>query len=414
MRAAILSRRARAVLVLLGLVACAPEPDRPDAPAQATASDERQTIEDLEALGYFGGEVEDTGQATGVTVNDVERVQPGLNFVVSAHVPGAALMDEAGVVLHRWERAFREIWPDVELPKGGARMRAGKTEHWRCAHLYSNGDVLAVFEGLGIARLDRDSNVVWASYNRAHHDVHVTEAGEIYTLTRRAHVLPRVHPTEPILEDFVTVLSAGGDELRSVSVLECFENSAEFGAIWTESGRKKGDLFHTNSVELLDGRAAAAAPAFGAGRVLTSLRALDVIAVLDLDAVEVVWAFRDDFVNQHDPKIVETDHLLLFDNQARGGPSRILEYDLATMERVWSYAGTDEAPFYSQRCGVAERLANGNTLVTESMQGRAFELDPAGEIVWEYRNPGRVDDGLRVAQLFEVVRLEPDFPFPWE
>lgn len=385
-----------------------------DTSPSAQAVDERQTIEDLEALGYFGGEVEDTGQATGVTVHDAERVQPGLNFVVSAHVPGAALMDASGAVLHRWERAFREIWPDVQLPKGGARMRAGKTEHWRRAQLYPNGDVLVVFEGLGIARLDRDSNLLWASYNRAHHDMHVTDAGEIYVLTRRAHVVERVNATEPILEDFVTVLSADGEELRSVSVLECFENSDEFGSIWTESARRKGDIFHTNSVEVLDGRAAAAAPAFSSGRVLTSLRALDVVAVLDLDAVEVVWAFRDDFVNQHDPKVVGTDHLLLFDNQSGGGPSRVLEYDLGNLERVWSYAGTDAAPFYSQRCGVAERLSGGNTLVTESMQGRVFELTPEGEIVWEYRNPGRVDDGQRVAQLFEVVRLEADYPFPWE
>ena len=31
-------------------------------------------------------------------------------------------------------------------------------------------------------------------------------------------------------------------------------------------------------------------------------------------------------------------------------------------------------------------LPNGNLLITESMRGRAFEIDQHGEIVWDYFN----------------------------
>ena len=49
--------------------------------------------------------------------------------------------------------------------------------------------------------------------------------GEIYVLTRRARLMPRLHRSRPILEDFVTVLDPDGNELKSVSIVECFENS---------------------------------------------------------------------------------------------------------------------------------------------------------------------------------------------
>jgi hypothetical protein len=37
--------------------------------------------------------------------------------------------------------------------------------------------------------------------------------------------------------------------------------------------------------------------------------------------------------------------------------------------------------------GIAQRLTNGNTLITESSFGRFFEVTSQGEIVWEYVNP---------------------------
>ncbi len=76
--------------------------------------------------------------------------------------------------------------------------------------------------------------------------------------------------------------------------------------------------------------------------------------------------------------------------------------------------GDEDSPFYSPSCGTAERLPNGNTLITESDGGRAFEVTPDQEIVWEFYNPHRAegDDSL-IATLFEVVRLSEDFPTAW-
>jgi outer membrane protein assembly factor BamB len=106
--------------------------------------------------------------------------------------------------------------------------------------------------------------------------------------------------------------------------------------------------------------------------------------------------------------------LLLFDNSGSNSRSTIYEFNLADWSVVWSYNGTDEQPFNSPRCGTAQRLEDGNTLVTESSRGRAFEITPEGEIVWEFHNPHRFGSDQRlVSELFELVRLPQGFVSDW-
>ena len=85
------------------------------------------------------------GEVANVTRHDRQRVSPGFNFYTSGHAPEAVLMDMDGSVLHRWRYDFLDIWPDY--PRGWLHTGAG---FWRRAHLYENGDILAIFEGMGI------------------------------------------------------------------------------------------------------------------------------------------------------------------------------------------------------------------------------------------------------------------------
>jgi hypothetical protein len=52
--------------------------------------------------------------------------------------------------------------------------------------------------------------------------------------------------------------------------------------------------------------------------------------------------------------------------------------------------------------GKHQWLPNGNLLITESVEGRAFEIDPDGALVWEYFN---IVDRGRLALLTEAHRL---------
>jgi outer membrane protein assembly factor BamB len=83
--------------------------------------------------------------------------------------------------------------------------------------------------------------------------------------------------------------------------------------------------------------------------------------------------------------------LLVFDNGSRRGASRVVELDPETLEVSWQYPAEPGGSFFSRWRGGAQRLANGNTLITESEKGRVFEVTPAGEVVWEFWNPEVVD-----------------------
>jgi hypothetical protein len=382
---------------------------RPERVDPTLSEKQRQRIAQLEAIGYLAGSTT-ASEHRGVVAHRAGRAYRGLNFYTSGHAPEALLMDMDGNVLHRWRYAFLDVWPDY--PRQWLKADAG---FWRRAHLYENGDLLAIFEGMGIIKLDKDSNLLWANPIQAHHDLQVMPGGAIYVLTRKARLVPRLDPENPVLEDFISILDAQGDEKKRVSLLESFERS-EFRDLW-DFRRKgaRGDLFHANTVAVLDGRLADEIPAFQRGNVLTSLLVPSMLAVVDLEQEKIVWLRMGGFKKQHDPKVLANGNLLLFDNRGAAPNSRVLELDPAEPGRLaWEFKGSKERPFFSHGCGAAERLPKGNTLITESDAGRAFEVTPEQEIVWEFYNPYRLDEHPElVPTLFEMVRLPPDFPSHW-
>ncbi len=361
-------------------------------------------LAELHALGYAEGS-RAAPDLVSVTRHDEERAEPGLNFYTSGHATAAFLIDMRGRLLHRWHYED-EHWPD--LP--GAETAAGRAA-WRRAHLFANGDVLAIYEGLGMLRLDRDSSLLWRYPGRAHHDVDVLEDGTIWTLTREAKIIPRVNQRVPCMDDFLVELSPDGRERRRISILECLENGGRTALLGRM--RRERDLFHTNSIEVLDGRVAGLPAEFAAGNVLVSSRTLSAVMVIDVEREAVVWVLAEGFAKQHHPRLLDNGHVLLFDNRGRPHASTVFEFDPNTRSPVWAYRGTEGDPFFSKSCGSAHRLQGGNTLITESDAGRAFEVTPAGEIVWEFYSPHRGGErGELIATLFDLQRF-PTSAFDW-
>jgi hypothetical protein len=65
----------------------------------------------------------------------------------------------------------------------------------------------------------------------------------------------------------------------------------------------------------------------------------------------------------------------------------VIELDPLRREIVWEYAAADRTSFYTVARGANQRLSNGNTLITESDEGHAFEVTPEGTVVWDFVNP---------------------------
>lgn len=362
---------------------------------------------ELEAIGYLPG-TKTAPAREGVTLRD-PRAMSGLLLYTSGHAPEATLMDETGKVLHTWKKALLEVWPDLR-----DRPHQPQMEYWRQAYLYPNGDLLAIFDGIGILKLDRNSKLIWATLNQAHHDLVLNPQGDMYVLTRDAHIVESLNPHAPVIEDYLSVLDANGKEKQRLSIIEALLRSP-YASLLDACKGKYGDILHANAVVLFDGSAAKSRPEFTGGRVLVSIRELDALVALDPEAGKAVWAWQERFRRQHDPSITRAGTgLLLFDNRGPGTQSAVVEFALDRLQRVWSYEGTPQHPFYSESCGQARRLANGNTFIVESDAGRAFEVTPEGDTVWEFYNPHRAGpEGVYIAALFTMVRLPSDFHPDW-
>ncbi len=396
--------------------AASPEPAPPP-----LAEEHAQAIAELEAIGYLGG-VNPVPQESGVTVHDPARARAGLNLYVSGHDSVAFLTDMAGNVLHTWAYPYERLWPDAGLPADHAYGWM-----WRRAALAPNGDLIAIVEGLGMFRLDKNSRLLWARPNRAHHDLEILGDGRVLTLTRKARMHPLFGDKAPILEDFVCLLSPDGEELVRVSVLEAILNGPfphlreeVFGsfayAASHRPAREQGDVLHTNTVEWVDDRLAARVPGVRPGNVLVACLEIGRAMVLDLETGRVVWALAPRFQPLHHPTVLDNGNILLLLNAWRPEKSAVFEVDPGTGDTVWSFTA-DDAPkgeFFTRTCGACYRLSNGNTLVAESDAGRAFEITPDRQVVWSFSNPHRAGDaGQFIATVYDLVRLESLSRPPW-
>lgn len=367
--------------------------------------EQEKLIKQLESIGYLSGS-KPAPQKKNVTIYNKDRAYNGLNLFASGHLPEAILMDMQGNTIHTWSYDFRRIWPRY-------KTASNKSDFWRHVHLYENGDLLAIFEGIGLIKIDKNSNLLWVFSGKAHHDLAVNQNGNIYVLTRKAAINKRYNKEKPILEDFVSVLEPnGGKEIKRISILKSLENSSYSPILYKM--KKAGDILHTNTIEILDGKLEHKSTAFKKGNLLLSILYLDTICVLDMQAEKVVWALQGLWRRQHHPKVLQNGNILLFDNKGHNGRSKVIEFDPFSQNIIWVYADSKETPLYTYDCGYSERLPNGNTLITESNRGRAFEVAYDKTIVWEFVNPHRAGKNNEfIATLFEVNRLSPDFPLDW-
>jgi hypothetical protein len=333
---------------------------------------------------------------SGVVVYDVAQAADGINLYVSGHGPDAVLLDMDGRVLHRWRLPFEEAFGVVSDLPG--------TTYWRRAHLMADGSLLAIFQAGGMVKIDRDSDLVWAVDEGFYNDLEVSGDDEILVIGKAARIVPEINPDEPVLEDSIVTLAPDGTVRRRLSLLRAFLDSPFRELL--EPIKHSGDIFHSNTVEWLDGRYADLSDLFRRGNLLVSLREVDIVAIIDPLGGVVEWAARGPWDAQHQPTLLDDGTLLIFDNQGNDGFSRVLEFDPVSAETKWQYPPMGSQLLASPEAGSCQRLIGGTTLITESERGRAIEVTREGTVVWEFLSPHRagVERDL-VATLFEVERL---------
>lgn len=203
---------------------------------------------------------------------------------------------------------------------------------------------------------------------------------------------------------------------------------------FTQNG-ELGDWMHINSMSYLGPNKwyDAGDERFKPDNIIWDARESNILAIIDKETGKIVWQLGPDFtqtkemrkigqiIGQHHVHMIPKGlpgegNILIFDNGGWAGyglpdrmsidgtkvdirdHSRILEIDPTTLKVVWSYVGGDthqygmgsfitNTRFYSQLISAAQRLPNGNTMITEGCCSRIFEVTPDKEIVWEYIAP---------------------------
>jgi hypothetical protein len=143
-------------------------------------------------------------------------------------------------------------------------------------------------------------------------------------------------------------------------------------------GGPPGDWTHVNDVDRVS-----------ESLYMVSVRNFDQVAFVDRSTDEVTLTLGEDdnydiLDEQHNPDYLrgpDGEHTVLVADSLN---DRVVEYaydeTTDTWDRVWSVGGFDEPRD-------ADRLANGNTLVTDRRGHRVVEITPEGRAVWEVYTP---------------------------
>jgi hypothetical protein len=408
------------VLLPAMLVGCASE--RKDK-AGSSASDLEDRLSKLRSVPYTSV-TEEPAEATvsGVSIHDTARAFRGYNLFCSRIEPEVLLLDMSGKAVHTWRYAFEH---DKDI-----------CEH---AILLANGDVVIVDKFNRLLRLDWNSNTVWSTSIKTHHDVCLTPENTFYTIAVEGLKYRGLVVRFPV----VVKLNAKGtpietwsaydhlEELKRVfdtrSFLDTILDSmlARYGqleaydklldrteAILRKDMKLQYDHFHMNTITILpDNPLAAGDRMFAPGNLLICFRNVNQVAMLEKDTKEVLWAWGEGHLEwPHHPTMLANGNILIFDNGVLRKYSKVIELDPVTETVVWEYVADPPDAFYSYGKGSAQRLPNGNTLICEGDRGRVFEVTSSGEIVWEWFNPRTKKD--RRVQVYRMMRYPPEYVEP--
>ncbi|MEU6171870.1 aryl-sulfate sulfotransferase [Streptantibioticus parmotrematis] len=323
-------------------------------------------------------------RGTGLIALDEDRASPGWTLFAPLTGPGDVhLVDLRGREVHRWKLPYRPGRHARVLPGGVLAYNGvlpGQQALFPMWHKYRGGVMLTVAPDGTILSEYRDP--------LQHHDAHHHGDGRIlYTAL------------EPLRGPEAAAVRGG------------VAGSEADGTVWADTIREVDAEGRTTwswrASEHLDRAGFALHPAYSRehwplvnsvspladGNVLASLRSVSAVVVISRATGEILWRSAPGSLSQqHCPTELPDGKLLVFDNGVfRPGCdvpfSRVIEIDRVSGEITWEYHDPAREAFFAPFMGSAQRLPNGNTLVTDSPSGRLFEVTREGLVCWEYVVP---------------------------
>ena len=368
------------------------------------------------------------------------RVLPGGHFVGSTGLRPGNWQDQIDVVQFDWEGnivwKFNQ-WEEVADEKGNRQWMARQHHDWQRAGnpvgYYALGQTPAVTGG---------NTIVLAHTNLTNPDIHEKPLYDnaVYEVTWEGDILWTWRTSDHFNE-------MGFDDIAKASIQR----------LPAMRGPGYVDWHHANSLSLLGPN-----PWYDAGddrfhpeNLMISCRMGNIINIISKQTGRLVWQLGPDFsetralkelgwiIGQHQPHMIPKGlpgegNILLFDNGGANGYgppsinspdgtrnvcraySRVVEFNPITLEKVWEYSPVTlnfsrfkAHNFFSPYISGAQRLANGNTLITVGADGRIIEVTQDLEIVWEYVSPYLSRPVFEGQQLHCSVYRAFRIPYEW-
>ncbi|HET7324107.1 MAG TPA: aryl-sulfate sulfotransferase, partial [Halococcus sp.] len=285
---------------------------------------------------------------------------------------------------------FRGIWNEKKParlvfagPRGHTEWVYDGSEHARWFYdvdPLSNGNLLVtstVPDDTVVFELDPQSETrVWTERLDAKdtHDVDLINGDQLLVANMREY-----NETTGVSNDRIFIYDRSAEEIVwQWTFKNHYPNSTDGGysADWT----------HVNDIDKI-----------GAGKFMVSPRNFDQVIVVNRSTGNITMRLgrdgnHDVLFEQHNPDYLVGDNgtptILVADSEN----DRIAEYRLngSEWERTWTLSGGLDWP------RDADRLQNGNTLITDTLNHRVIEVTPTGEVVWEYYAPWAPYDAERL------------------
>ena len=304
----------------------------------------------------------------------------------------------------------KKIYPKYILYEGKLIDIEGNTvKRWKNNYLgliLPNGNYAAQkdYEAKRWGLYTWDGKPIWEKDFAIHHEIVLTPQNTLITFDKE------MRPYKGRNVDFCVIVEYDlkGNELSRWSTWDNLEYLKTFHPplelerpkvfFLPETAKRKDptpwggnyDYYRMNSLQVIpENKLGKKDKRFQKGNWLISFRHGSMIFILDKDTKKIVWKCGHDYIKdslegQHSPKILKNGNMFIFDNGRYRKWSRIIEINPLNYEILWEYRADN---FFSLSEGYVENLSNGNFLVTESEKGRAFELTPGKQIVWEFYHP---------------------------
>jgi arylsulfotransferase ASST len=240
--------------------------------------------------------------------------------------------------------------------------------------------------GVALQRFDACGRRIWAVAGKYDHAVSLDDGERFVWTLHDSNEIVKVATADGAIVKRISMAAIAAAN-PTIDILEVRQDDWDRG---NDNSRNRPDEWlddpvHLNDVEPLPAAMAHAFDGFQAGDLLVSARSLNLIFVMDPETLQVRWWRSGSWRRQHDPDWQPTGEITVYDNRMNRPYSRIVSIVPGSPEVRVVFDGRAN-DFYSRIRGKHQVTGAGNVLITSSQQGRVFEVERDGHVVFEVLN----------------------------